>query len=159
MIHMGITPAPNYRLYWTKDKQFRISGIAEVMSRDRFEQIKRFIYFNTFQEANRSEDSLRKLKSIYNAISKSCKDHWKGSTNLSIDEPMIAFSGEHCGTVYVPRKPIKNGFKMFVLADVTGYVIKFFPSFLRVKDTVQRIVFDLISDVLTPNNHHLFMDK
>jgi len=30
---------------------------------------------------------------------------------------MISFNSKHSGTVFIPREPIKNGFKIYVLAD------------------------------------------
>ena len=42
--------------------------------------------------------------------------------SLSIDESMIRFNGRHKDIVYMPLKPIKYGFKVFILADsTTGY--------------------------------------
>ena len=105
---MGINPAPQLRFYWNKDKRFRIPGIADAMTRDRFELIKRFLYFNDLEEAENPGDSLRKLRTIYESISKACLYNWKGEAQLSVDESMIPFSGDHSGSVYIPRKPIKN---------------------------------------------------
>ena len=158
-VHMGITPAPHNRLYWSKDLKFRNQGIADVMSRDRFDLIKKFLYFNTLNEGKKSNETLRKLKVIYDGVSKACINNFKGSVHLSVDESMIAFSGDHAGTIYLPRKPIKNGFKRYVLASSDSYVINFFPSFMTGKDTVIQIVFDLLSKVKIDEGTHLYMDK
>lgn len=41
----------------------------------------------------------------------------------SIDEAMIAFKGRSSMKQYVPKKPVKRGFKVWVKADaVSGYV-------------------------------------
>ena len=45
---------------------------------------------------------------------------------ISIDESMIAFKGRYAGKQYLPRKPIKWGFKCIILADsLSGYVYDF----------------------------------
>ena len=159
LIHMGITPAPNHEYYWNKDDKFRMRGIADVMPRDRFLQIKRFLYFNDYSEAKQSEDRLRKLKMIYASISQSCVNYWASTTHLSIDESMIAYTEDNVDIVYMPRKPIKNGFKMFVLADFNGYVMNFFPSFIYSKNTLRDIVFQLLPENLKNEGYHLYMDK
>ena len=44
----------------------------------------------------------------------------------SIDEAMIAFMGRSTMKQYLPKKPVKRGFKMWVRADaVSGYVSEF----------------------------------
>jgi hypothetical protein len=40
---MGIVVLPSIEDYWTLSKLFGIDGVKEVMSRDRFKQIKRFL--------------------------------------------------------------------------------------------------------------------
>ena len=46
--------------------------------------------------------------------------------HVSIDEAMIPFKGRSALKQYLPLKPIKRGFKVWVLADsVTGYASKF----------------------------------
>lgn len=100
LIHMGLTSCFNIREYWSKDDTFRIPGIARVMTRDRFDDIKRFIYFNDNTEAAQSEDCLRKLRMIYDSISQACQNHWLSKPKLTIDESMIAFSGDHSGIFF-----------------------------------------------------------
>lgn len=48
---------------------------------------------------------------------------------------------------------------MYVLADCTGYVIRFFPSFSREDDTVEKIVFDLLGQEYINKGYHIYMDK
>ena len=76
-----------------------------------------------------------------------------------IDESMISFTGRSFGLVYMPRKPIQNGFKIYVLADAEGYVLRFQPSFLYKKTTkVSVVVFDLMNDLYL-KSYHLFIDR
>ena len=46
---------------------------------------------------------------------------------LSIDEQMVPFKGISSLKQYIPKKPYKWGFKLFVLADCQGYIYDFFP--------------------------------
>lgn len=168
---MGLTPVANYKFYWTKDSKFRMHGIPEVMPRDCFLSVKRFIYFHDHEETASSKDRLAKLKTVYDAVSKACRQFWVATPKLSIDESMIAFTEVHSGKGDMPQKPIQNGFKMFVLADSDGYAIKFFPSFGRGKekkkrdgkiekvDSVRDIVLDLLGTDFNNKGYHVFMDR
>ena len=158
LIHMGITPAPSYKFYWTKDTDFRLNGIANTMSRDRFIDINKFISFYDPRNNTQPKGALFKLQSIYDAISIACQKYWIEKHKLSLDESMVAFTGNHSGRVYIPRKPVKNGFKIFVLADSSGYAIKFFPSFIYDKYTVMDVVNDLLYDYIG-KGYHVYMDR
>ena len=47
---------------------------------------------------------------------------------LSIDEMMIRFMGRSHQTHCIKNKPIREGFKFFVLATTNGYVVNFTPD-------------------------------
>ena len=47
---------------------------------------------------------------------------------LAIDEMMIKYSGRSKETIRIKNKPIKEGFKLFVLATYQGYVVNFTPE-------------------------------
>ena len=44
VVNMSIISLPRSRLYWSR--QLGVAHISNVMSRERFEQIKKFIHFN-----------------------------------------------------------------------------------------------------------------
>jgi len=120
--------------------------VGRVMTRDRFFLIKKFIYFNDLREGRGGTDSLRKLRRVFESISEASRKLWLPRAKLVIDGSMVSYAGDHAGAVYMPRKPIKNGFKIYVLADYTGYAIKFFPAFDRDNDNVLSIVSDLLGE-------------
>ena len=47
------------------------------------------------------------------------------SRKVSIDESMILYKGRHSIKQYNPMKPIKRGYKLWVRADMDGYISKF----------------------------------
>ncbi|CAK9292393.1 unnamed protein product [Gordionus sp. m RMFG-2023] len=44
---------------------------------------------------------------------------------LSVDEAMVIFKGFHSAKLYIPNKPVKQGFKLWSLADKNGYLSNF----------------------------------
>ena len=49
-------------------------------------------------------------------------------TILSLDEMMIRFFGRSLETHRMKNKPIREGYKLFVLATKNGYVVNFTPD-------------------------------
>ena len=49
-------------------------------------------------------------------------------TILSLDEMMIRFFGRSLETHHMKNKPIRKGYKLFVLATKNGYIINFTPD-------------------------------
>ena len=49
-------------------------------------------------------------------------------TCLSLDEMMIRFKGKSLETHRVKKKPIKEGFKFFVLSTMNGFILNFTPD-------------------------------
>ncbi|XP_037790693.1 piggyBac transposable element-derived protein 3-like [Penaeus monodon] len=47
--------------------------------------------------------------------------------HLSIDEQMVPFKGASGLKQYIPKKTVKWGYKLFVLADHKGMIYDFFP--------------------------------
>ena len=70
---------------------------------------------------------------LFHEISQTSRRCWPPQSKLTIDESMVAFNGNHLEKAYIPHRPIKNGFKMSVYADISGYAIRVFPSFGRPK--------------------------
>lgn len=159
---MGIMKAPNYEFYWAKDPIFRYPGIADAMTKDRFILLQKFVYYVDPQSDPRNtEDPILKFRRLYDAVSEKCSNYWTHNTNtLTIDESMVAFSGRHSGRVYMPRKPIRNGFKIYMLSDSQGYVLRLIPSFcFKGKDhTVEKVVLSLLEGY-EDQNFHVFMDR
>ena len=69
---------------------------------------------------------LGKVRPIIDAVREQFLRAYDPHQQSSIDEAMIAFKGRSTLKQYVPKKPIKRGFKAWVRADaVTGYVCDF----------------------------------
>ncbi|CAH1989313.1 unnamed protein product [Acanthoscelides obtectus] len=67
-------------------------------------------------------DKLYKLRPFPNCLSKNCMTPTK---EVCIDESMIKFKGRHSLKQYLPKKPIKRGYKVWILANKSGYCQKF----------------------------------
>ena len=71
-------------------------------------------------------DWLGKVQPIIDTNQGACKANYNPHCFQSIDEAMVAFKGRCSVKQYMPQKPTKRGFKVWVRADSTnGYVSQF----------------------------------
>ena len=64
MILMGINQVPEIRDYWSTNEYLHYAPIADRISRDRFEQITRYLHFADNSLPSRDEDSFSRLQKV-----------------------------------------------------------------------------------------------
>lgn len=71
-------------------------------------------------------DRLYKIRPMIKHLNAVFPEMFSPSRFMSVDESMIAFTGRTTMKQYMPLKPIKRGFKVWVLAcSFTGYIYSF----------------------------------
>lgn len=117
---------PNTRSYWST--VMGVDVIREAMAVNRFELIKRYIHFNDneVQEAATDEnrDRLFKLRPIIDRLLQQFQTV-PFAEQLSLDEQMCATKNRSYLKNYLPNKPHKWGYKLYVLSDTSGFVHNF----------------------------------
>ena len=104
--------------------------VKNAMTRDCFEQLRRFIHFvdNSQKEVSANKDSrLWKVQPIIDVITKNLQRAWTLGERIVIDESMIKYMGQAIAWVqYMPAKPIKHGIKVYALCCAyTGFLSSF----------------------------------
>lgn len=121
-IYMSIVQLPNARSYWNLNLNHRL--ISDVMSCNRWEEIKRFLHFADNNDAiaagNPGHDKLFKIRPLLSKLRdqllKVPKEEY-----LAIDEQIIPTKARSTIKQYNPQKPHKWGYKAFVLSGVSGF--------------------------------------
>jgi len=86
-------------------------------------QIRSSLHFVDEKDCNK-EDFLYKVRDLVNYFITVSRSLYIPEQMLTIDESMIRFNGRSNFKVYMPLKPIKYGFKAYVLAEAsTGFVL------------------------------------
>ena len=130
MILMSIVHLPCIADYWKRDEICQYIPITRRISRNRFFEIQRYLHFvDNSILASPGTPEYKKLGKIQ-PILDFMVDHFKCIFNLhkdvSVDEAMIPFKGRSSIKQYLPMKPVKRGFKVWMVADaITGYVSNF----------------------------------
>lgn len=137
---MGIKRLPSYKDYWSARNEIRDYFIASCMSRNRFSWLLGHLHLhdNSIQPKKDHPlyDKLYKVRPMLDKLSETYAKYYKPSRCQSIDESMIRFKGRISFRQYMPMKPIKRGYKMWVRANESGFVSQFqiYTGNLKISD-------------------------
>jgi Transposase IS4 len=89
----------------------------------RYDQIHRYFTLRDGAVEPKKEEEIFawKVEPVASIVKQNCKALWLSSSHLAVDEAMIAYRGRTIEKVKLPNKPIKEGYKVWVLGDA-GYV-------------------------------------
>ncbi|KAL1957208.1 hypothetical protein VTO42DRAFT_6242 [Malbranchea cinnamomea] len=98
------------------------------MTQTRFEQLKRFLHVSNVNNEELkppgSKDWWYKLGPLASSFHEAAQRYYIPGPNLSVDEVMVRCAGQSLHTYKMPHKPIKQGYKVFSLAE-HGYIWTF----------------------------------
>ncbi|XP_075968136.1 uncharacterized protein LOC142971480 [Anarhichas minor] len=135
IIFTGLVTVHNRSDYWRKRWPYNFQFPGDSMTRDRFNTILCSLHLSNPEEDEENEnnrntaeyDRLFKIKPLYTDMVTACKAHFQPHQNVSIDERMVASKARISMKQYMKDKPIKWGYKLYVLADSSiGYTWNFF---------------------------------
>lgn len=129
-ILMGFNQVPDLYDYWSMNPAFHYFPVASRISRKRFLEIQRFLHFadneTIVPRGEPGYDRLAKVRPVIEAVQQTFLSSYQPNRENSIDEAMVKFKGRSALKQYVPKKPIKRGFKVWVRADsINGYICDF----------------------------------
>jgi hypothetical protein len=123
-LYMGIKKLPSTRLYWSRDEPLlHCHVISQLMTRDRFELITRFLHVasappSVTNKDNPTYDKLHKIRWMLDEIRDRFKSMWSPNQQMTVDEAMVMYKGKYCHVrQYMPKKPIIFGIKVWAAAD------------------------------------------
>jgi len=103
-------------------------------------------------------------------VNEKCLEYFLNDEHLSIDESMLPYYGRHSSKQRIVGKPIRMGYKMWVLASSDGYIVQFEPYQGAKKSGATRssavswglgesVVLDLLGELPVETSYHIFMDN
>ena len=123
---MSYHKLPSWTDYWKSDDDLSVPFVSSTMTRNRFAQILANLHINDNASVpENNQDKLYKLRPLIVTLNENFVRYYNVSSKVSVDESMIRFKGRSSIKQYNPMKPIKRGYKMWVLADMDGYIFKF----------------------------------
>ncbi|KAH8008640.1 hypothetical protein HPB51_000351 [Rhipicephalus microplus] len=110
VLTMSLIKLPQTRMYWSQ--RFRVSQVADTMTRDRWEEIKQSLHFSDNQEApdqnDPERDRLYKVRPLLDHLVAKCHEIPK-SQKLCVDEQLVPFKGRSSLKQYLLNKAKKWG--------------------------------------------------
>lgn len=167
MILMSINPISDSQLYWSTDVFYKNPIISGVMTLRRFKKITENFHISDIRtelpKTSPNYDKLCKIQPLIQKLNQTFAEACTSSQTQSIDESMIKFKGKSTMKQYMPKKPIKRGYKCWARCDSkSGYLFQFQFYTGKVGNTSEenlgyRVVLDLADDV--PENTLLVFDN
>lgn len=164
---MGIKRSPSYRDYWSTAPDLHDPFISKVMPVNRFGWLLSHLHLNDniLQPArdHPNFDKLYKVRPLLTELSKTFAENYLPTELLAIDESMIKFKGRSSLKQYMPKKPVKRGYKVWMLCASSGYNLKFDIYTGKSENGVQKelgaqVVRKLCHD-LVGQQHRVFFDN
>ncbi|XP_063224514.1 piggyBac transposable element-derived protein 4-like [Bacillus rossius redtenbacheri] len=128
-LYMGITKKPSYRDYWSSEPDLGENYISKLMTVKRFSFLLSHLHLNDNTVApdrnSVSYDKLYKLRPLLDHLSKKFFECYQPHQKLAVDESMVKFKGRSSLKQYMRDKPIKRGYKSWMLCDESSYNLKF----------------------------------
>ena len=159
---MGINQQSSMDDYWKKDPIHNYKPIAQRISRDRFRDISRYLYFvdNTTlsQRGSAKYDKLGEICPLINHFQRKFSSAYNPNCEIAIDEAMITFQGQSSLKQYMPMKPIKRGIKVWVRADSNNGYFSQFEVYTGGKGAVEHQLGTRVVKDLQGKWHHAYFD-
>ena len=164
---MGLVDCPSLHDYWKRDPLYYCPPIVERMSRDKFLEIHRYLHFvdnsTITPPGEPGHDRLCKVRHFLRLIEDQFWMLYNPHRECSIDEAMVPYKGRSCLKLYMPKKPVRRGLKVWMRADgVTGYVSQYQVYVGKEVSSETglgaRVVKDLTS-TLVDKYYHIFCDN
>ena len=158
---------PDLYDYWSTSELFHYFPVASRIPRKRFLELSRFLHFaDNATISSRGEpgyDRLAKVRPVIETLRESFLSSYNPHRENSIDEAMVKFKGRSTLKQYMPKRPIKRGFKVWVRADShNGYISDLDVYTGRDDSTETNLgakVVKKLSQPLIRGNYHLYFDN
>ena len=163
LLFSGYHQVPGEDLYWSTQEDLSIPIVSTVMPRNRFRKLKKFFHVidnNTLALG----DKMGKISPFYEELERNFQQFGIFHPKLSIDESMVPYYGHHSAKMFIRGKPIRFGYKIWMLCSNTGYpyAMRIYSGKSSEKENSplgSRVVWDLLSCVKNAEKHEIFFDN
>lgn len=169
MLLTGYHSLPRERMYWCRDEDVQITYVSSKMSRNRFTEIKKFLHVADNDKIT-TGDKIYKVRPLMDIVNRKLQQFAIFSRFLSIDEEMVPHFGHYSCKMFIRGKPIRFGFKLWVLASDNGYPFNVMIYTGKSQEPADdnsaenkglgfRVVTSLLSCLEDPTSHEVFFDN
>ena len=115
-------------MYWERSPAVQNAAVARAMSRIRFSECLRYLYF-TYNEQLDVNDRYAKVRrpTLFTDLNQKWLQHFPQNSCLSIDESMVPYFGRRRLKQHIHGKPIRFGYKVWCFCTPEGYLVQAEP--------------------------------
>ena len=166
-ILMSMNHLPDLYDYWSTTDTLHYFPVASRIPRKRFLEVQRYLHFTDnrtiIPKGQEGFDRLAKVRPIINSVRKCFLENYLPHKENAVDEAMVPFKGRSSLKQYVPLKPVRRGFKIWVRADSTnGYICDFSVYTGKEESAEKNLGPKVVKSLARPlvgGNYHLFFDN
>lgn len=166
-ILMGHVRKGELHSYWSTDPLMHTPIFGQIMSRDRYFQILRYLHFHDNNDNSENVNHpLVKVKPVIDHLQATFSAALIPGKNLCIDESLLLWKGRLRFKQYIPLKRNRFGIKLFEIVDCeTGFVLNFIVYTGADTDYQKfglRITGDIVAHFLQPyfyKGHVMYVDN
>ena len=115
----GYHNLPSEAYYWSTAENLEAPIFSNIMARDRFRVIKSCLHIA--DNHNLAQSKVAKVLPLLEHLRTNCQQFGVFHKNLSIDESMMPYRGLHSAKQYIKGKPVKFGYKLWILCSSDKY--------------------------------------
>jgi Transposase IS4 len=113
-LYFGFHPTAVREEYW------RLHNVGQYVGLKRYEQVHRFFSLNSKPPLSNAPWFYR-IQRISELLRTVCRQAYSPSSNIAIDEAIVACRGRSRDTIKIKNKPINTGYKLWYIGD-HGYI-------------------------------------
>jgi len=125
IIQMGHDQHHSLKDYWSREEQYSTPFYSNVMARDRFFHILRFLHVENNDDPPNHDapdyDGLWKIRKIFDALNNKFCELYNPTAHLAVDEVIMLYKGRVVFRQYIPKIHKRFGIKIYKLCDSLGY--------------------------------------
>ncbi|KAL3201142.1 hypothetical protein MRX96_043098 [Rhipicephalus microplus] len=163
LLFSGYHSVPSEDSYWSTAEDLCVPTVATVMARNRFRQLKRFFHVvdNTQLKAGENWANFSRFTTKSSNVS---PQSGVFNESLSIDESMVPYYDHHSCKLFICGKPIRFGYKIWMMCSSNGYPYAMEIYFGRNKKDDKtrlgiRVVSNMVSVLEAPEHHEVYFDN
>ena len=127
---MGLIRKPVIAMYWSQDPLYATPLFGEIMSRNRYQLLLKFLHFNDNEKAPKANDPERdrlyKIRPLLDHMFEKFQEVYDLAQEVAIDESLLLWKGRLLFKQYLPLKRSRFGVKLYKLCEsCTGYTYRF----------------------------------
>jgi len=108
--------------FWNQSEDLHCPLVAKSLSRNKYQEIKSCLHFNDNSTLNPNIHGKDfKIEPLYKMLNKEFKKFGFFDENMSVDEQIVKYYGRSSLKQYIRGKPIRFGFKNWILSGEHGY--------------------------------------